>query len=176
MGSPQKTSNGLYSSGWTLEWYGNSHSIQRNTMQRISRRELISSGLAFTPSCLATRPAWVRAIAFHEDKMDAIETQAGFTVVPREQLLFDFGWKFVLGDGNDPIKDLDFSFGQSDFSKTGEFAIAKAGFDDSKWRPLDLPHDWAVELPFVHDDAGSGDSQLRVARILIRSLCSKNST
>ena len=29
---------------------------------------------------------------------------------------------------------------------------AKGKFDDSKWRTLNLPHDWAVELPFVHDD------------------------
>ena len=27
------------------------------------------------------------------------------------------------------------------------------GFDDSKWRSLNLPHDWAVELPFVWDDS-----------------------
>ena len=30
--------------------------------------------------------------------------------------------------------------------------FAKAKFDDSKWRTLNLPHDWAVELPFVRDD------------------------
>ena len=42
--------------------------------------------------------------------------------------------------------------GQGDFAKTGDFAFAKAGFDDSKWRALNLPHDWAVELPFVHDE------------------------
>jgi beta-galactosidase len=80
---------------------------------------------------------------------------------PREQLLFDFGWKFTFGNGNDPTKDLDFGYGQSDFSKTGNFDFAKAGFDDSGWRELDLPHDWAVELPFVDDDSGKGDSQLR---------------
>ena len=28
----------------------------------------------------------------------------------------------------------------------------KPGFDDSKWRALNLPHDWAVELPFVRDE------------------------
>jgi beta-galactosidase len=130
-------------------------------MQRISRRNLISTALAFSATCLATRPAWARAIAFHEGNMPGGEAELGLAVPPREQLLFDFGWKFVLGDGNDPVKDLGFGFGQSDFSKTGEFPFAKAGFDDSKWRSLDLPHDWAVELPFVHDDAGSGDSQLR---------------
>ena len=80
---------------------------------------------------------------------------------PREQLLFDFGWKFKFGHGNDPSKDLDFSYGQADFSKTGEFKFAKADFKDSEWSPVRLPHDWAVTLPFVHDDSGTGDSQLR---------------
>jgi beta-galactosidase len=136
------------------------NSIHRGAVQSISRRDLISSGLAFSAACLATRPAWARAIAFHEGNMSGGEPEAGLALSPREQLLFDFGWKFVLGDGNDPVKDLGFGFGQSDFSRTGEFQFAKAGFDDSKWRSLDLPHDWAVELPFVHDDSGSGDSQL----------------
>ena len=137
------------------------HAVSQSTMQRISRRDLISSGLAFSASWLATRAACARAIVFHEGEMPGDEAHAGLAMSPREQLLFDSGWKFVLGHGNDPVKDQGFGFGQSDFSKTGEFPFAKAGFDDSKWRPLDLPHDWAVELPFVHDDAGSGDSQLR---------------
>ncbi|HTX76023.1 MAG TPA: beta-galactosidase GalA [Terracidiphilus sp.] len=70
---------------------------------------------------------------------------------PREKLLFDFGWKFTLGNGSDPTKDLGFGYGQGDFAKTGEFEFSKAKFDDSKWRMLNLPHDWAVELPFVDD-------------------------
>jgi beta-galactosidase len=73
-------------------------------------------------------------------------------LAPREHLLFDFGWKFQFGHGSDPARDLGFGSGQGDFAKTGDFAFAKAGFDDSKWRALNLPHDWAVELPFVHDD------------------------
>jgi beta-galactosidase len=73
-------------------------------------------------------------------------------VGPREQLLFDSGWKFQFGHGTDPARDLGFGNGQGDFAKTGEFAFAKDKFDDSKWRTLKLPHDWAVELPFVRDD------------------------
>ena len=79
----------------------------------------------------------------------------------RENSLFDFGWRFKFGHGTDPEKDLGFGVGQADFSKTGDFKPAKAEFDDSAWRTLDLPHDWAVELPFEHDDSGVGDSQLR---------------
>ncbi len=53
---------------------------------------------------------------------------------------------------NDPLRDLGFGMGQGDFAKSGEFWFATQKFDDSKWRALNLPHDWAVELPFVHDD------------------------
>src|ERR1035441_8845693 len=102
-----------------LDSYCKFHAIHRGTMQRISRRNLISTALAFSATCLATRPAWARAIAFHEGNMPGGEAEAGLAVSPREQLLFDFGWKFVLGDGNDPVKDLEFGFGQSDFSRTG---------------------------------------------------------
>ena len=73
-------------------------------------------------------------------------------VAPREQLLFDFGWKFFFGNGSDPARDLGFGMSQGDFSKSGDFEFATAKFDDSSWRSLNLPHDWAVELPFVHDD------------------------
>ena len=57
-----------------------------------------------------------------------------------------------MGNSVDPAHDLGFGNGQGDFAKTGEFDFAKGKFDDSKWRSVNLPHDWAVELPFVHDD------------------------
>jgi beta-galactosidase len=82
----------------------------------------------------------------------AASAEALAAVAPREQLLFDFGWKFQFGHGTDPARDLGFGNGQGDFAKTGDFDFAKAKFDDSKWRALNLPHDWAVELPFVHDE------------------------
>ena len=54
----------------------------------------------------------------------------------------------------EPIRPRISAFGntQEDFSKTGNFKFARVGYDDSKWRSLNLPHDWAVELPFVWDD------------------------
>ncbi|MGA7342533.1 MAG: hypothetical protein WBX18_18160, partial [Terracidiphilus sp.] len=62
----------------------------------------------------------------------------------------DFGWRFHFGNANDPSKDFDFGFGQSgNFQKTGNFLPASSiAFDDGDWKPVDLPHDWAVELPF----------------------------
>ena len=57
------------------------------------------------------------------------------------------------GHGSDPARDLGFGKSQGDFAKTGDFKFALVKFDDASWRSLNLPHDWAVELPFVHDKA-----------------------
>jgi len=43
---------------------------------------------------------------------------------------FNSGWKFSLGD-NENAKN--------------------ANFNDSEWRALDLPHDWAIEGPFTKE-------------------------
>jgi beta-galactosidase len=120
-------------------------------MPRISRRNLLASGLAVSASSLLARSAWTRAGALLAGDVP-VGPAAVPAVAPREQLLFDFGWRFIFGHASDPARDLGFGFGQGDFAKTGEFKFAKADFDDSKWRTLDLPHDWAVELPFVRDD------------------------
>jgi beta-galactosidase len=64
---------------------------------------------------------------------------------------FDEDWKFHFGNASDPSKDFNYSIANI-FSKTGnagESAINNR-FDDSSWQTLDLPHDWAVGLPFVY--------------------------
>ena len=120
-------------------------------MPGISRRDLLRSGIALSATSVAAQSAWARTAALLHAYPQAASAEA-LAVAPREHLLFDFGWKFTFGNSVDPLKDLNFGYGQGDFAKTGDFKFAKAGFDDSKWRDLDLPHDWAVELPFVHDD------------------------
>ena len=120
-------------------------------MPRISRRDLLSSAVALSASSLLARSAWGRSAALLPAEAPDPSAAALAAVAPREQQLIDFGWKFFFGNGNDPDKDLGFGFGQGDFAKTGDFDFAKAKYDDSKWRALNLPHDWAVELPFVND-------------------------
>ncbi len=122
-------------------------------MSRISRRDLLGSGLALSTSSLMTRTAWARTAALFSHDAQVPGQGAAPAIAPREQLLFDFGWKFMFGHGTDPARDLGFGKSQGDFAKTGDFKFAKVGFDDSKWRALNLPHDWAVELPFVRDEA-----------------------
>jgi beta-galactosidase len=122
-------------------------------MSRISRRDLLGSGLALSTSSLMTRTAWARTAALFSHDAQVPGQGAAPAIAPREQFLFDFGWKFMFGHGTDPARDLGFGKSQEDFAKTGDFKFAKVGFDDSKWRALNLPHDWAVELPFVRDEA-----------------------
>jgi len=120
-------------------------------MSPLSRRDLIRSGLALSASGLALGSVR-RAHALLAAYPAAASAESLAAVAPREHLLFDFGWKFFQGHGADPARDLGFGMGQGDFAKSGEFWFATDKFDDSKWRPLNLPHDWAVELPFVRDE------------------------
>src|SRR5215467_10282719 len=120
-------------------------------MSSLTRRDLLRSGLVVSASTLIPN-SLNRAKTLLAGYPFTPSAEASSAVAPREHLLFDFGWKFFQGHGTDPSKDLGFGTGQGDFAKSGEFEFATAKFDDSKWRSLDLPHDWAVELPFVRDE------------------------
>jgi beta-galactosidase len=124
-------------------------------MPSFTRRDLLRSGLAISASTLVAGPVG-RAHALLAGYSGAAWAEALSAVAPREHLLFDFGWKFFQGHATDPLRDLGFGMGQGDFAKTGEFEFAREKFDDSKWRSLNLPHDWAVELPFVRDEELQG--------------------
>jgi beta-galactosidase len=59
---------------------------------------------------------------------------------PREHLSLDANWKFHLGNDWPNALRLD---------KAGASGgPASEKFNDTAWRSLDLPHDWAIELPF----------------------------
>lgn len=72
---------------------------------------------------------------------------------PRKKISLDKNWKFHFGHADDPVKDFNFRIANI-FSKTGkaENTPISPKFDDSAWRTLDVPHDWAVELPFEYVD------------------------
>src|SRR5262245_32592590 len=116
-------------------------------MSSLSRRDLLKSGLAISASTLVAGSV-TRAHGLLSNYPGAPSAEDLSAVAPRERLLFDFGWKFFQGNGNDPARDLGFGKGQGDFAKSGDFEFSTSKFDDSKWRTLNLPHDWAVELPF----------------------------
>ena len=77
----------------------------------------------------------------------------------RERLDFDDNWKFAFGDASDPAKD--FGCGTEYFNYlTKAASIHNEGpyspkFDASGWASVDLPHDWAVDLPFAAEASHS---------------------
>jgi beta-galactosidase len=115
-------------------------------MVEIKRREILRTAVAVALHSLAARNALALGLA-------SAPVTAQEVVPPRERLLLDFGWKFLPGHASNPLLDLGFGANQGDFAKTRNFDFATSEFDDSRWRSLNLPHDWAVELPFVHDEA-----------------------
>jgi len=56
-------------------------------------------------------------------------------VQARETIPLDAGWKFHLGDVPDAFQP---------------------GFDDSAWRPVDLPHDWSIEAAPSREQPSAG--------------------
>ena len=70
----------------------------------------------------------------------------------RERILLDEGWQFALGSASSPEKD--FGCGIEDFNYlTKASSVHNKGpyskdFDASGWEKVDLPHDWAVYLPY----------------------------
>jgi beta-galactosidase len=75
----------------------------------------------------------------------------------RERTSLDRGFRFALGHATDPARDFDHATSYfSYFAKTGYGdGPADPNFDDRGFREVDVPHDWAVELPF---DAKGGHS------------------
>ena len=65
----------------------------------------------------------------------------------RQRLSLDRGWLFHEGDIPFPvIKGHQPSYNNA---KAGQaWGAAAPNFDDSAWKKVDLPHDWAVEQPF----------------------------
>ena len=64
----------------------------------------------------------------------------GLTATARERQNFDKDWRFMLADS---------------------VQMAQAEYDDSSWRQLDVPHDWAIEGDFyVGHPSGAGGGAL----------------
>ncbi|MDE6695542.1 MAG: beta galactosidase jelly roll domain-containing protein, partial [Muribaculaceae bacterium] len=80
-----------------------------------------------------------------------------------ERILFNDGWMFAFGDASDPSKD--FGCGTEYFNYlTKANSIHNEGpyspkFDPEKWnkewKPVTLPHDWVVDLPFAQEASHS---------------------
>jgi beta-galactosidase len=92
----------------------------------------------------------------------------------RERVAFDADWRFTRHDPADAAGRLDYGKLRDWIMPSGAELIAagqprpvrpaghpgsdvsyvQPGFDDSGWRRLDLPHDWAIEGPFAQELPG----------------------
>jgi beta-galactosidase len=83
----------------------------------------------------------------------AAQTATPPDLSPRERIKLDAAWRFHLGNADDPARDFGYGANQSAYAKSGYFSWIQGPtttfYDDSNWAPIDLPHDWAVELPFA---------------------------
>jgi beta-galactosidase len=133
------------------------------TMKTFSRRDMLKTSLLAPAAVAAAHGMGPISSAMEMPKEDAepifepilsAASSEAMKNAGRERLLLDFGWRFHFGDANDPSKDFGFGGQTGNFQKTGNFMPAGTmAFDDGDWRPVDLPHDWAVELPFQNDPA-----------------------
>jgi beta-galactosidase len=142
------------------------------SMTQITRRNLLKTGLVATAGLLASDTIFA---AINVDAATPAPEgfpellPAGTMLDPlkslREVKLLDFGWRFHLGNANDALQD--FRWGaptrEGTFAKAGQAWIhnknddsLQHSFDDSAWRVVDLPHDWAVELPFIAPNGPDG--------------------
>lgn len=64
-----------------------------------------------------------------------------------EKISIDFGWKFRMGD--------DLNFEENLINAGVNKGPASSGFNDNEWRSVNIPYDWAVELPFDKNADGS---------------------
>ncbi|MBB6131143.1 beta-galactosidase GalA [Mucilaginibacter lappiensis] len=93
---------------------------------------------------------WVLCVLLLLTEKTIMYGQSSIVPLKREHLSMDNGWRFALGHAYDPAKDFyNGTSGFSYFAKTGYGdGAASPQFDDRGWRKINLPHDWAVELPF----------------------------
>ena len=131
-------------------------------MRKFTRRDVLKSGMIAAGGVLLSRTVGpLDGMTVDGVAQSSILPSYGPTVLPsysqapRDRLLLDFDWRFHLGHAADPTQDFGFGRGNDGaFAKTGWFfAPGRADFDASAWRSVNLPHDWAVELPFVNDRA-----------------------
>ncbi len=130
-------------------------------MKTVSRRDMLKAGLLAPVAAAAQGMGPIGAAAMHAAQSEPGPPPARESAEPakpgvgRERLLLDFGWRFHFGNANDPARDFGFGGARAgNFQKTGGFIAASSlAFDDSDWREVDLPHDWAIELPFENDPA-----------------------
>ncbi|WP_395064195.1 beta-galactosidase GalA [Flavobacterium sp.] len=77
----------------------------------------------------------------------------GFNANAQKKINLNEDWKFHFGHAANPDKDFNYSTATI-FSKSGAAVntAIDSKFIDTTWTSVNLPHDWAVDLPFQNSD------------------------
>jgi len=115
----------------------------------MDRRIFLASAAAGT-ALSPLLPAHAAAATAHGDSFPMPPPRDG--IVPRPaaeeagRMLLDHGWLFHLGDV--PMPEVKGHQASYENAKAGAaHGAAAMSYDDSDWREVDLPHDWAIEAP-----------------------------
>ena len=110
-------------------------------MNELNRRSVMQ-----VMAAAATLPASVAPFA--AQAQDATTTPAS------RRISLDFDWRFALGHATEVERDFGFGRHQKTFAKQGANVsdAAAPAFDDSRWQNVNVPHDWAIDLPFVKNE------------------------
>lgn len=120
-------------------------------MSNWTRRDFLKSSVA-AAAAIPGPQLGAAASGTNNVPIAAPSAGAGEAASLRERLLLDFGWRFHLGHAGDPARDFEYGLGRT-YMKTGSlFRSSHPNFNDTDWLSVDLPHDWAVELPFVQNN------------------------
>ena len=97
--------------------------------------------------------------AYRDDKpADSRPTDATDVVATHKELRL-----WILSSGNDFIKNPDKRYVRPEGNPGSDFPYVQKDFDDSSWKTVNLPHDWAIEGPFIPgQDANIGGSMGRL--------------
>jgi beta-galactosidase len=90
---------------------------------------------------------------------------AGRAGTVSDSLIYDTLRRWILPSANDFIKDPLKQYWRPPGNPGGDFPFVRAGFDDSRWERVDLPHDWAIKGPFYTEKnavVGGGMGRLPV--------------
>ena len=120
-------------------------------MTDLTRRDVLKGTLAAAAASLIS-PRAADALERLETALPGESPRIATAVSSeRERLLLDADWRFLLGHAANPGPEFNGRNGNG-FNKAGDlFPPSNPKFDASSWQRVDLPHDWAVDLPFVND-------------------------
>ena len=139
--------------------------IQNKIM--LESKMTICNGCTFSPKILTKIIPLVLLVLAGFSKLSAVESI-------RERISINDDWRFKKDDpvevGNSLeytnirewvlpssvafLKDPTFLPKRPDGNLAANLSYTQAGFDDSAWRKLNLPHDWAIEGPFKQEYRG----------------------